>query len=232
MNLSELCAELLCAAETEKSERDGVTTERIRLTEAAAREVRRGKGNYFTVRAPAFASDRKTAHTVLKLLKEELLVLLPREGAVLIAGLGNRAAAADALGPRTVERIRPVPRARLCETGVPGRSGITSFEFVQALCEKIQPKSVIAIDSLTARDEERLCISFQMSDAGITPGSAGGCGKELSAQTLGVPVVSIGLSTVLSLFEPPRLFAPAEVATYVDAAAGVLAGAISAALLS
>ena len=54
----------------------------------------------------------------------------------------------------------------------------------------------------------------------------------LSARTLGVPVVSLGLSTVLALFDPPRLFAPAEVAVYVDAAAGVLAGAISAALLS
>lgn len=231
-NLSELCAELLCAAEAERSERDGVTTERVRLAGAAARKIRRAEGSYLTLRAPDFAANRRTAEAVLRLLKEELLALLPGEGAILVAGLGNRAAAADALGPRTVERVRPVPRARLCETGVPGRSGIESFDFVAALCGRLRPAGVIAVDSLTARDEGRLCTSFQVSDAGITPGSAGGTGGELSARTLGVPVVSLGLSTVLALFDPPRLFAPAEVATYVDAAAGVLAGAISAALLS
>ncbi len=221
-NLSELCAELFCAAEAERSERDGVTTERVRLAGAAAREVRRAEGSYLTLCAPDFASDRRTAGAVLRLLKEELLALLPGEGAILVAGLGNRAAAADALGPR----------ARLCETGVPGRSGIESFDFVAALCGGLRPAGVIAVDSLSARDEGRLCTSFQVSDAGITPGSAGGGGRELSARTLGVPVISLGLSTVLALFDPPRLFAPAEVAAYVDVAAGVIAGAISAALLS
>ena len=142
----------------------------------------------------------------------QLKKLLPPKGAVLVAGLGNRAMTPDAVGPLAVEHllvtrhlISALPncfgsfRAVSAVTpGVLGQSGVESAEAVAALVRELQPAAVIAVDALAARRTERLCTTVQLSDTGIAPGSGVGNHRHpLNRETLGVPVIAIGVPTVI-----------------------------------
>ncbi len=134
---------------------------------------------------------------------------------VLIVGLGNENITADALGPETVRKIT-VSRhisvfdpdtfklMRMCRIsaispGVVGQTGIETLELIKGACKSAQPKLVIAIDALAARSCERLATTIQLSDSGIQPGGGiGNARKAISHQTLGIPVISIGVPTVVS----------------------------------
>ena len=138
--------------------------------------------------------------------------LLPENGPVLIAGLGNPAITPDAVGHIAAKNalvplhlidapgglfsdLRPVA---CVEPGVLGTTGIESVEVVRAVAEKIRPAAVIAVDALASRRAERLCRTVQITDTGIVPGSGvGNARKELSANTLGVPVIAVGVPTVV-----------------------------------
>lgn len=149
-----------------------------------------------------------TAQALASLLKP----LLPEKGAVLVAGLGNRAMTCDALGPLALEHLmitRHLAQAMpetfgslrpVCALapGVLGTTGLESAELIRGAVKQAQPAAVIAIDALAARSLERLCRTFQISDTGITPGS-GACNPRqgLNAQTLGIPVIALGVPTVV-----------------------------------
>ncbi|MBQ2057628.1 MAG: GPR endopeptidase, partial [Oscillospiraceae bacterium] len=138
--------------------------------------------------------------------------LLPENGPVLIAGLGNPAITPDAVGHIAAKNalvtlhlidapggvfsdLRPVA---CVEPGVLGTTGIESVKVVRAVAEKIRPAAVIAVDALASRRAERLCRTVQVTDTGIVPGSGvGNARKELSANTLGVPVIAVGVPTVV-----------------------------------
>ncbi len=132
---------------------------------------------------------------------------------VLIVGLGNRNITADALGPKVMEslmvtrhlkeyipeeidnRIRPVCAIT---PGVLGLTGMETGEIVKGVTEKIKPALVIAIDALCARNTERINSTIQFSDTGITPGEGvGNKRKALNQKSLGVPVIAIGVPTVV-----------------------------------
>jgi spore protease len=82
--------------------------------------------------------------------------------------------------------------------GVLGLTGIETAEIVRGVTEHVQPAAVIAIDALAAMDAVRLCRTFQLTDTGITPGSGtGGTRGAITKQTLGVPVIAIGVPTVI-----------------------------------
>ncbi len=138
--------------------------------------------------------------------------LLPENGPVLIAGLGNPAITPDAVGHIAAKNalvtlhLIDAPggvfsdlRSVACvEPGVLGTTGIESVEVVRAVAEKIRPAAVIAVDALASRRAERLCRTVQITDTGIVPGSGvGNARKELSANTLGVPVIAVGVPTVV-----------------------------------
>ena len=138
--------------------------------------------------------------------------LLPENGPVLIAGLGNPAITPDAVGHIAAKNalvtlhLIDAPggvfsdlRSVACvEPGVLGTTGIESVEVVRAVAEKIRPAAVIAVDALASRRAERLCRTVQVTDTGIVPGSGvGNARKELSANTLGVPVIAVGVPTVV-----------------------------------
>ncbi len=142
----------------------------------------------------------------------QLKTLLPPEGAALVVGLGNRAMTPDAVGPLAADSVlitrhliaampkhfagfRPVAVQR---TGVLGTTGVESAEAVRGLVEQVQPSMVIAVDALASRRVGRVCATVQLSDTGIIPGSGVGNHRAaLNQETLGVPVVSIGIPTVV-----------------------------------
>ena len=131
---------------------------------------------------------------------------------MLAAGLGNRAMTCDAVGPAVVDNllvtrhmIRAMPRqfadfrpvAAVCP-GVLARTGMEALELVRGAVERVHPAAVIAVDALAARDSAHLCATVQLSDAGLTPGSGvGNHRKAVDAAALGVPVIALGVPTVI-----------------------------------
>ena len=174
------------------------------LDEEGARTLGKPRGRYFTLDVSALWQREEGAFRRCALAVAEILEpLIPKEGPVLVAGLGNRAMTPDALGPRTVDQLlvtrhlgELVPGLRpvaALAAGVLGDTGMEAAEWVRGGAEHIRPAGVIVIDALAAGDLERLCSSIQISDAGLTPGSGvGNHRKALDRDSLGVPVVSIG----------------------------------------
>ena len=187
----------------------------IRITdEIAAQKLRKPQGTYITLEVPAISDHIDGQNEYTRLAAQELQNLLPKSGFVLVVGLGNRDITPDALGPKTLELLfatrhiqgelaritgmeglRPVASIA---TGVLGNTGIDAFELLQALVQKLKPDAVIVIDALASRNLGRLGCTVQLSDAGIAPGAGvGNARPQISRQTLGVPVVSLGVPTVV-----------------------------------
>lgn len=147
-------------------------------------------------------------------LARELTRLLPEgEGlSALVVGLGNRLVTPDAVGPRAAdhtmvtrhliqhspEQFAPFRPVAALAAGVLGTTGVESGELVQAVAQRIRPGLVIAIDALAARSVHRLCSTVQLADTGIIPGSGvGNARAALNRDTLGVPVIAVGVPTVV-----------------------------------
>lgn len=133
---------------------------------------------------------------------------------VLVAGLGNRAVTPDAVGPETVRHLAVTRHLRqqdaallatagLCEIsavvpGVLGETGVAAAELVRGAVQAVEPDLVVAVDALAARTVERLAATVQLSDVGICPGSGLGAGNfSLNVKTVGVPVMALGVPTVV-----------------------------------
>ena len=168
---------------------------------------------YITLEVPAF-SDHPGTGTLEELTAKELRKLLPEQGTVLVVGIGNRAITPDALGPEMadqvlatrhirgelarvagLESLRPVA---VLAPGVLGCTGMESGEIVKAMVRQIQPCAVIAADALASRSLERLGCTVQLSTAGLSPGQGVGNPRpDMTRQSLGVPVISMGIPTVV-----------------------------------
>ena len=175
------------------------------------------KGKYITIDVPSFSSDGELLDGRLDGLIDELRLLLPEKGNVLIVGIGNRNMTADALGPVCADKIfvthhigkelasslgfNDLRSVASVSTGVLGMTGIESFEIISGIVKKCDFDCVIAIDALAAMDIRRLGSTVQLSDSGISPGSGiGNKRSELSRNTLGVPVIAVGVPTVISAY--------------------------------
>lgn len=184
-------------------------------SDRAADELCKPIGRYITVETERFFRREENAFPDgARSLAELIGQLLPlRAGdSVLVAGLGNRAITPDAVGPEAVNAtlvtrhlietlpadfgaLRPVSAFA---TGVLGTTGLESAALIRALFDAVQPQAVIAVDALAARERDRLCRTVQLTDSGIVPGSGvGNARQELSARVLGVPVLAIGVPTVV-----------------------------------
>lgn len=172
----------------------------------------KGKGRYITLEGDinSFSSDCREMSAELS---EEIKSFIP-EGDILVAGLGNRDITPDALGPVTASKIlatrhlqketdtflSSLRKVSTFAGGVLGQTGIETAEIIKALCEKIKPSAVIAVDALACSDIKRLGTTVQISDAGISPGSGvSNARKELSENIFGIPVIAIGVPTVVSI---------------------------------
>jgi len=172
----------------------------------AARRLGKPRGTYITLDLGGDDTEPRVLRSAARALSAELSALLPREGTVLVVGLGNRDITCDAVGPRTAERVIVTAHIALrhglrpvcaMAPGVMGTTGMDTSELVSAVCARLKPAAVIAADALAAVSPERLCRSFQISDAGIVPGDgADGGRKPLNRQTAGVPVIAFGVPTV------------------------------------
>lgn len=174
-------------------------------------------GKYITVDIPSFSCDSELLDGRLDGLIEQIASLIPSSGTVLTIGLGNRDMTADALGPECADKIfvtrhigKELAKALGFENlrsvaslspGVLGKTGMEASEIIASLAEHIKPSCIIAIDALAALDINRLGSTVQLTDTGISPGSGvGNARKEISKKTLGIPVIAIGVPTVISAY--------------------------------
>ena len=191
--------------------RRGFAVTRVEILDArGARALGKPEGTYVALDVgPCFSAQRPERFPeAVRALAEELTPMLPPEGTVLVAGLGNAAMTPDAVGPAAVGHLlitrhlgealpglRPVAAAA---AGVLGTTGMEAAEWVKGLAERVAPAAVIAIDALAARSVDRLCTAVQVSDTGIVPGSGVGNARlPITRETLGVPVLSVGVPTVV-----------------------------------
>ena len=191
-------------------------TEVVVETEEASRALGKAVGVYMTLECPAIRQrDLDARLAMANLLGEEMARMLPGEGQapVLVIGLGNRRITPDSLGPQTIDRtlvtrhmFEQLPgfadeRMRsVCALapGVLGVTGIETMEMVEALAAKVRPSAILCIDSLAARAAARIGAAIQLTDTGIQPGSGvGNHRRSLTRETLGVPVIAVGMPTVI-----------------------------------
>ena len=178
------------------------------------RHLGKPAGTYVTVEGLKLTENVRDSREHIELIAGELRGLLPEEGMVLVAGLGNLAITPDALGPRStghilatrhitgelarasgLDRLRAVA---VISPGVLGQTGIETGEILVSLCRRLRPAAVIAIDALAARRLSRLGTTLQISNTGISPGSGVGNHRmRLNERTIGVPVIAIGVPTVV-----------------------------------
>ena len=183
-------------------------------TDRAARALGKPQGAYITVEVPPLTDNEETLGKAAGLVANELTALLPAEGSVLVVGLGNRAITPDALGPESADMVlatrhiggefaRSVGLDDLRPTavltpGVLGQTGTESGEIVRGVCTVVHPVAVVVVDALAARSVARLGCTVQLCDTGIAPGSGVGNNRQpLNAETLGVPVIGMGVPTVV-----------------------------------
>lgn len=194
----------------------GHKVHRVEITdEEGEKALNKPRGNYITIEL--FGVSRREEEVfprAIKVLSEELSKLLPKEGEILIAGLGNRGITSDAVGTETVSKImvtrhlieklpeyfasfRPVSAIA---PGVLGMTGVESREVISGVAERIKPECIIVIDALASRNAHRLCNTIQITDTGIVPGSGVGNSRAaINRETMGVPVIAIGVPTVVDI---------------------------------
>lgn len=170
------------------------------------------KGKYITIEFIDI-TDSYNYKKVLEIIKKELYKLLKikKNDFGLIIGLGNKSSTPDSIGPLTIKDILVTNhiymydelddgfrRVAAIAPGVTGENGIETSEYIKGIVDTIRPDFVIIIDALASRSIERLNRTIQMTDTGISPGSGvGNSRKEISEDTLGIPVYAIGVPTVV-----------------------------------
>lgn len=210
--------------EEEFDEEREIRISRVRIeTEKGAKVMGKPVGTYLTVEAPNLGVPDEGYHReiseelsgYIKELIEKLGLLDKEDLSVLIVGLGNRQVTPDALGPYVVENLcvtrhivkeygkyaMGMEHANLVSAiipGVMGQTGMETVEIVKGVVEETSPDLVIAIDALAARNSRRLNRTVQIADTGIHPGSGVGNHRNgLTKESLGVPVIGIGVPTVV-----------------------------------
>ena len=197
-------------AKTSRQEGCPVTKVEI-LNDRGAKALGKPCGRYFSVDLKE-CLHRRDFDRAVRVVGRQLRLLTPREGSLLIVGLGNAAMTPDAIGPLTAQHllvtrhlISALPEQfgafrdiAVLTPGVLGSTGIETAEAVRSLAAQLRPAAVIAVDALASRRMSRLCTTVQISDSGIVPGSGVGNHRHaLNKETLGVPVIALGVPTVV-----------------------------------
>lgn len=198
---------------------DKIKVTRVKITnEQGEQAIGKKQGNYITIDIQKMnIITEEEAEKASEILANELRKLVENKiqskEDVLIVGLGNEEVTPDALGPNVVkdievtrhiinylpqyidENARPVSAIA---PGVLGTTGIETLEVIKGVVDNIKPKLLIVIDALASRSMERISSTIQLSDTGIVPGAGvGNTRKELTQNTLGIPVIAIGIPTVV-----------------------------------
>lgn len=206
---------------TEEQINDNIKVSRVKITNRNGEQaIGKPIGNYITIDVKKFklATDediQKTAETLTNELKKIIDIHTDKEGEILIVGLGNIYVTPDALGPKVINEIdvtrhikKYLPQyldegtriVSAISPGVLGTTGIETVEILKGIVDNINPKLLIVIDALASRSIERISSTIQISDTGIVPGAGvGNTRQEISQSSLGIPVVAIGIPTVVEL---------------------------------
>ncbi len=198
-----------------------IRTSRVKvLDKNGAEAIGKPVGSYITIDIQKLkVATEEDIQESAEVLAKELRVLLgehanPKDE-ILVVGLGNQYVTPDALGPKVINEIDVtrhiltyMPQVLSSETrpvsaispGVLGTTGIETLEILKGIVDNIHPKMLIVIDALASRSIERISSTIQLADTGITPGAGvGNTRKELSQSTLGIPVIALGIPTVVEL---------------------------------
>lgn len=191
-------------------------TEIVIESDEAGKPIGKTAGKFITLETHDLANHPDDFDEMVECFAEEIKKLSPQDGQVLIVGLGNNDITPDALGPQVTSRIvatrhlsseidknNELSKLRgvsAIAPGVLGQTGIEVAEITRALCDKTKPAVVVVVDALACSDVSRLGTTIQITDTGISPGSGvNNSRKELSKNTLGVPVIAIGVPTVVDM---------------------------------
>lgn len=196
-------------------ESGNITTVRV-LNKKGEKALSKPVGDYITLKVKSFVNDTDIFDGRLDEFSNALNSILPGNiKSVLVAGLGNKNITADSLGPKVNNYVLSTRHimsglkessgfeklfsVASIETGVLGETGIETAEIIKGIAAQIKPSCVIAVDALASSSMERLGTTVQFSNNGISPGSGVGNHRhEISNATIGVPVISIGIPTVVS----------------------------------
>ena len=207
--------------ETEEEEKDQIKISRVKiLNEQGEKALAKPKGDYVTLDVKNIKTvDEEGIEKIAEILGDELREIIKKHISdtedILVVGLGNLYVTPDALGPKVVPEIQVTrhilqykPSAMPEDTrpvsaispGVLGITGIETMEILKGIVDNIKPKMLIVIDALASRSIERISSSIQIADIGIVPGAGvGNTRKEISIKTLGIPVIALGIPTVVDL---------------------------------
>ncbi len=216
--------EKLSGVEQTEEQRDGCKIYRTEIfDEEAAKQIGKPLGRYITVVCRNIQyltreESDKCAEILadeLRSLTEQLLGRMPdAEMQVLAIGLGNQELTADAIGPLTISKLTATRHLREHETelyqalgcsslsalapGVLGQTGIEVLEILRSAVDAVRPDLILVIDALTAGNCDRLASTVQFSNVGIVPGSGVGNHRgAITEETVGVPIIAIGVPTVV-----------------------------------
>lgn len=206
--------------EEEKDKENEIYTTRVMIeSKNGAKIMGKPMGTYITLEAPNMVAPDEDYHReISEKVADQIRELLPdgkEELSVLVVGLGNRDVTADALGPNVADQLH-ITRHVVREFGkaaynkskmhmisalVPGvmaKTGMETCEIIRGVVEQTEPDVIIAIDALAARSTKRLNRTIQITDTGVQPGSGVGNHRHaLTEETLGIPVIGIGIPTVV-----------------------------------
>ena len=206
--------------ETEEEKvNDNILISRVKVTSQKGEEaIGKPQGNYITIdlKNLKIASEEEIQNAS-EVVTKELKVLIKKhiqgKDSILVVGLGNIYVTPDSLGPKVINEIditrhlleympevldENTREVSAISPGVLGTTGIETLEILKGIIDNVKPKLVIVIDALASRSIERISSSVQLADTGIVPGAGvGNARKELTINTLGVPVVAMGIPTVV-----------------------------------
>ena len=206
---------------TEEQINDNIKVERVKITNQKGEQaIGKPVGNYITidVKKLKIATEeeiQKASEVVTNELKNLIDKHIQKQEEILVVGLGNIYVTPDSLGPKVINEIdvtrhlinylpqyveegtRPVSAVA---PGVLGTTGIETKEILKGIVDNTKPKLIIVIDALASRSIDRISSTIQISDTGIVPGAGvGNTRKEISQATLGIPVIALGIPTVVEL---------------------------------
>ena len=193
-------------------EKDKIKVTSVYVDDDSSKLIGKKKGNYVTIEFDDItdSGNRKKVEDVFSLELKKIIKNI--DGSILVVGLGNESSTPDSLGPKVIKNIlvtrylfvlgeqveEGIREVSAISPGVMANTGIETVDIISSVVSKTKPSLVIAVDALAASSIERINKSIQITDTGIHPGSGiGNMRKEISMDTLGVPVIAIGVPTVV-----------------------------------
>lgn len=186
------------------------------FNEEGSKIMGKPQGNYITIESQLMKENDVDAHEeIIMATTQQLkkLIKVDNTSKVLVVGLGNRDVTPDALGPKVVAKLLvtrhlhdflpdeindSVSSVSALAPGVMGQTGVETVEIINGLVERVKPNLVICIDALASRKTSRVNTTIQISDTGVQPGAGVGNKRAgLNEESLGVPVIAIGIPTVV-----------------------------------